>query len=197
MEFMVALALFGVAASALGAAFRAGISAWERGERASRLDQEARAALQLMARELRNALPVPGAAAAGDERSLVFHMYRERGRGSTEADPAVVRVSYRLEAAGAEEDGRLWRTEERLNGSGPHRAVSRREVTSLPTSIRFQFAYAAESAGSGPRWEDRWDRRDALPPLVRVRLDLEDGEEAEGFTKTLWVPSGQWMPWNG
>jgi type II secretory pathway pseudopilin PulG len=175
---LVALGIFAAVAASLAAAFRGGLAAWRRTEQEADRRQQARAVLDGMARELRNAFPFPGAALSGRADELTVH---------TVKDDAVVRITY----ATVRREGsfQLERTEKRLGSGDPARTWT------LPVQAVFEYAYDGTETDKRPLWKPSWKPSDDMPPGVRVRLLFPAEGGAEAFGRTLGLPLGEWTSW--
>ncbi len=195
IELLVALAIFSVVAVSLGAAFHNGLGAWEKGRKSADLDQEARAVLEQMGRELMNAVSVPGKAFKAKDGGISFYTLRDFQ--SQDAEPwnaqQIARITYRLTP-----EGPAPRFLERVQTAVPNDGKGKKvvQVTTLPTEIAFEFAFPPDK--SGIRWGKDWDSTESLPAGVRVRLTLHEGAgplDSVSFTKTIPLPTGVLTAW--
>ncbi len=198
IELLVALAIFSIMAVSLGAAFHNGLSAWEKGRKSADLNQEARAVLEQMARELRNAVPVPGESFKAEGAEISFYTVRDFQVQDAEAWNAqeIVRLTYRLAP-----EGEASHFLERVQSSVPDDGKEDKNLrlTTFPTEIAFEFAYPPDKTG-GVRWGKEWDSTGLLPAGIRVRLTLYEDPGPSSpvtFTKTIPLPIGVLTPWKG
>jgi prepilin-type N-terminal cleavage/methylation domain-containing protein len=191
LEMLLALSLFALLSTGLAAALKTGLDAWHRGRGMEERQQRARAILETLALELRNALPAPGRGLTGEESSVSFLTVRR----SVDEDGSplfrVARVTYRLVDGPEGFEKELEKTEDLLDGR-PARTAS---LSAAPSLVRFLYAYAPEKEGEGLLWQPRWDA-DALPAGIRVTLSLPDPSEgAYVLEKTLDLPAGSLPAW--
>ena len=189
------MAIFAVLATALGASLSAGITAWKRGRKSADQQQEVRAVLERLARELRNAVPAPGITVQGDDKSLSFYTTRDGPGDASGPLRVIVRVSYQNALASGDAMDSIQR------GETPPRKpenTATRTLTTMPARIGFQYAYAPDTPGDPPLWKTLWSDKGDLPAVVRITLAVRNaaGEEEE-FEKTVSLPTGVLKPWPG
>ena len=195
IELLVSMAIFAVLATALGASLSAGITAWKRGRRAADQQQEARAVLERLARDLRNAIPAPGITIQGDDKSISFYTTRDTVGDAAGPLRRLVQVSYQDAPGPGDQIGAV------NYGESPPRQADKsatRALTTLPAQIRFRYAYAPGNPGDPVVWQTLWTDKIDLPASVRINLILRDAAgEQEDFEKTVSLPMGVLKPWKG
>lgn len=188
VELLVSLSIFAVAAAALASAFSSGLTVWRRARRETSLRQAARATLERVGRDLRNALPVPGAAFEGSDGAMTFYFYRPAPPLSSVDRSGIYRVTYRP-AEGAWE-----RVESPVRPAEPVEEFP--DPSPLPGSAHFSYAYAPSELDGALQWRSRWAPKEGLPAAVRVDLRLKDEEGHEiPFQKTIELPLGTLHLW--
>jgi prepilin-type N-terminal cleavage/methylation domain-containing protein len=194
IELLVSLGIFAVMAASLGSSLSTGVAAWKRARRMADRQQEARAVLEGLARELRAAIPLAGKNFQGDEKSLSF--YTARDTPSADGGPLreVVRIAYGA-ALQNPAGPTLDRTESPARGEGSDER--RRSLTVPGGEARFGYAYAAVPPDELPLWKPRWAESNDLPAAVRVTLKVKDAVDGteEVFVKTVPIPLGVLKAW--
>jgi prepilin-type N-terminal cleavage/methylation domain-containing protein len=196
IELLVALSILSIVAVAFGSVLRSGLTLWRRSEKDMRLIQEAQGVLDLMGQEFRNAIDVPGVTWSASNEGVSFATVKEGER--------IVKISYQLTPNS--------RVERDLPSGVPSIVLSHREqdfspdrpgtekvatLTSSPTQIQWEYAYALNTAKSAVRWEQDWTTRDSLPCGIRIHLTLYDGNALpQKFTRTLFSPTRDLTIWN-
>jgi len=178
LEVVIALALFGLLAAALGAGFRFASRTWERGEDSAARTEGLVLAQQQVRRDLSNAVRVavhdaddkPRLAFASDDSSLTFVVMEPPY--PTRAGYYVVRLDLDRRPEGYE----LWRRRAPFSrdlGSLDEVDFADDEAVMLVDRLpRLAFSFFAapkddEDPGGG-RWETDWDDPAALPALIRL-----------------------------
>lgn len=183
MEFLVAALVLGLAAAAMGSTFRAGLRLWNRSEQEMKLQQEARVVLDQIGREFRHAIDVPGVPWSVKSDEVTFPTVGESDR--------IKKVSYRLDEMALRV---LVRREEDLAPSSG-RKFQETVLTSHPTRMEWEYAYASNAAQSPVRWEKERDGSDPLPSGIRIHLALVDPEgRPQTFVRTLFSPTQDLKP---
>ncbi len=197
IELMVAVAIFSVLAVSLGATLRSGLSVWKKGEDATALNQEARIVLSQIARELRHMTAFPGGALQGAGDKIEFYTLK--------TDKEIVYLTYKPAYVDVDEgksmDWRLQRIEKRFRHGLEHKKLKTEEtVTSFPTEIHFEYAYAPAMEDDSVRWEPQWKDKESYPAAVRVTFSLHKQEDSETpmiFVKTCVIPTGLLVAYKG
>lgn len=204
LELFLATFLLSIAAVGFGGVLRAGLRLWQRWEKEMKLYQEARVVLDLIDREFHNAMDVPGVSWSAKEHAVAFATLQEADAelSPTPAPPRIVKVSYRLvPALGFLSDASseipptvLSRREQRLAPEGP--SVEKESMlTSSPTQMQWEYAFASNTPKGSLRWVKDWTRPGALPCGIRVHLTLYDAEAVpQTFTRTLFAPTRDLTP---
>lgn len=195
IELLVALAIFAMMAVSLGAAFHNGLGAWKKGQKSAELNQQARAVFEQMARELRNAVALPKGIMKMEDGTFSFYSVRDPAIQGAEPRNVqeIVRLSYQLTPDGTSPRF-LVRSQAGYSDDGDGKVLP---LTTFPTEIEFEFAYAPDHA-VGIRWKKIWQSPDVFPAAVRVRLTLHEDEgplNAVTFTKTIPIPTGVLTAW--
>ena len=153
IELMVAALLMGIAAVGTGSVMRSGLKLWKRSESDMRLQQEARAILDGMAKEFRNAIPLPGTAWVAKDQTIRFAVLQDPYR--------IRRVLYRMD-------------QDILTCSEQDLAADRRmpekivRLSSFPAQLAWEYAYRSYASQTPVRWEKTWKTPETLPGGIRI-----------------------------
>ncbi|HDH51631.1 MAG TPA: prepilin-type N-terminal cleavage/methylation domain-containing protein [Nitrospirae bacterium] len=163
LELILAITLFSLVALIIGAGFRLGIKAWEKGDAETFETQKLRALSGLISQSIKSAYPykmeIDGEETVlfeGDEHSIIF--------ATALVDPSFggfkwVMLSY-SEGALRFADGVL--PDKEFRDADPEDE----EVIDPDTEeIRFEYL-----AGPDDEWEESWEFGDKLPVAVRVKI---------------------------
>jgi prepilin-type N-terminal cleavage/methylation domain-containing protein len=186
IELLVSLAIFAIISVAVYSSFAAGIRVWRRTQEFSSIYQTARLLLEDMARELKNAAPIPGTEFVGEREKLSFVTSRPSPSGTGHpAAPRVTRVTYKVRKPRGASGYSLFRSEtadvKNADGGGREQALFVDSVS----RFSLQYTYVNSDGGIVP-WKDAWDESHALPLGVRITLMI--GETR--FTKLVFIPHG-------
>jgi len=193
IELLVAICLISIVAAGLGSVLHSGLKLWKRVERDARLDQEAGAVLDLIGREFEGAMDVPGVSWSVKEGAVTFATLRDAGdeSQSTAKAPRIAEVTYQTEGPAMT----LSRIERNLSPDPLASGEKPAALTSCPTRVQWEYAYASETAGGPVRWEMSWNVPDSLPAGIRVHLTLSDPDgDAQTFERTFFSPARDLMP---
>jgi prepilin-type N-terminal cleavage/methylation domain-containing protein len=194
IEFLVAAMLMSVVAIGVTNVFRRSLQLWQRTEEEMRLQSEVRGVMDLIGREFRRAIDVPGIAWSSGEGGAVFSTLGEARRQTGAPTLRILKVTYGL--VERENIRVLIRREEDLT-SGEGRALPRDTLlTSHPTRIEWYYAYVSGRAHEAIRWEKEWKDSGSIPGGVRIRLTLVDDKgTSRTFSRTLLDPVRELKPW--
>lgn len=179
LELLLVSALVALVAAVMASALAAGFRVWQRA--GSRTDESIAVALEMIARDVRNATPsrvVPfrGANGAVDIPSLVPGSERETACSY----PGIVR--YEHDAAR--------RTLERVTQVFllPEPGKEFRS-TVLESVESFRLSYAAAPGEGSTAWNGEWMTSSNFPGAVRIQLVYSEGESRFERDRTILLPS--------
>ena len=181
IELLVAVSIFSVVVLAIYSTFSVGITARERGEKASDLYQEARMILDRMATEMRNTAKYSSYGFFGKPQSVSFPTLLNK-RDHLE----ICYVTYHLETSRKDHPKILKRTQ-RAPFGGTDQTT---DMSSSAAEIGFSYGYRSAKERSY-QWSDSWDSdlEESCPLVVRISLTLaQDTGQEVSFTKTVHLP---------
>lgn len=196
LELLIAVAIFSISAVAIYSSFNVGIRAWRKAEDSYKIRQEARQALNMMARELRSALSFKlkktdetfkdSFDGSSDEVSFWRAL---RIADSKEGYPAgIYKITYKLEETQSlHRVLRSYRQYVNIEGEEDSGSVF---ISGL-SGFKLEYAYAK---GGGIDWQSTWkDEQEVLPFMVKVTLSFPSQGKAEpvDFTETILIPTGE------
>jgi general secretion pathway protein J len=184
VEVVLAFSILAVIVVVLVASLRAGLRAWEAGQRQAAAQQELRAIVELLTEALASAHPYRGRLGGAPERVVLFEGEQDAVRFVTTAPtlgldaPAAPFHAVTLERATPDVlhlvEGLVPNEEPFAKGT---RTVLSRAVTGL------KLAYRDEHGA----WLDRWDGKSAggLPGAVRIELTIRTGKQSQALPPLL------------
>lgn len=157
IELMLATLILAIIIPAVYAAFRTGLSAWQRAEKEGEFYDEARLAFGGISRELRSAFITEemGFAGGQDSLSFVYALPPDRDAGYD-----LRGVQYSLE------NGCLMRREKLIPYSS--------SVTEFPEEIWEGIRELELSYFDGKSWNSSWQEKEELPVAVEITVYPED-----------------------
>lgn len=191
LEVLVAVTILALIVLVLAGSLRVGARAWEAGERRAAVQQELRAAIELLTEALSTAAPYRGRLGGDPDRVVLFQGEAEEVRFVTTAPPLVLDApaapfhAVTLRRTG-EADLRLV---ERLVPADEPFGESPQII--LTRSVR---AFRLEYRDDQGLWLDQWDGKTAggLPTAVRVELTIrEPGRPEKVATFVIPIPLGR------
>jgi prepilin-type N-terminal cleavage/methylation domain-containing protein len=181
IELLIGIALSALVASSLMGMLRGGVRMWRRMDQESMLRQEARGALEQIARDVRSSIDVPGIAwLAGDGKAEFARVQEDK----------IIRVRYQVADLGG-----LHRSRQELSPSIPGETIDM-ELTHHRTVVAWEYAYAAPRGAV--EWSGVWNPPGArsLPAGVRARLTIYDDRGVpDQYTRTVFVPGRTLITW--
>ncbi len=189
IELVLGLAIGLTAAVSLTGIFRSGLRVWKETADTAPRQQELRATLEGIARDVRNAIDVPGVGWTVDEEGIHFATLQEVR--SPAGDPAVLpkifKVRYQSNPQG------YWTCMKQELSPAGRRTPVLIPLGTVPLVLEWDYAYASTQAPL--QWNSQWTSRD-LPVGVRVRLHRgDDASATDTYTKTIFLPAGGPLPW--
>ena len=174
VELLVVLALLGLISTAIAGGFSFGARVWERTERAVSTVERASGGHTLLRALLSNTYPRKSET-GGPEPQVAFE-------GTGDRLTFLAATSAHLGEAGI---ARLTLTVERNGGAATLVLSSQAEIGKqserkeviVAGAREITFAYA-EAVNGALRWTDIWQRRSALPALIRIRAVFAEGQGA-------------------
>ena len=187
VELLVAATMLAVLMVGLGAHLRGGIAVWRRASALADTLQRRRVALEMLERDLRNALVYDERPDAyGDQPGLL--PLPQFGAGtlayftvvplSREAGPQVEYVTYQCGSVGQEAG--LWRTSLSVaQARTPSAQPQPQRLLPDCETLSLEYAYRPEDPAALLVWQPLWSDPLQLPQLVRVSVRLTSGESLQ------------------
>lgn len=177
IELLLALAIFSTIAATLSGIFSAGISLWKRWGSSSQMEQEARAILLRMNRELQNALPYKGSFSGTANQISFFTGWDDPSRQQTDADwnpeHRLVQFTYRLTLDPVA--GRALEKEQRIflnRDADGNKSYRTQTITSYPTDFSLEYGFRQGSPGAATiLWKDS---AHVFPTAIKIHLMLQE-----------------------
>lgn len=170
VEVLIVTVILGCVAGGLGVTFLSGMRLWDHIRQSGVPRAVFFLDIELLAREIRQAVAVPEAGFEGGARQVAFPVVK---------DGELVKVSYLFEP----ESGRLVRKAERLADiRAGQNAAAEKEVLKAG-DLSFEYLGAA---GDGAGWQAAWTKDKGLCRAVCLRGTYQD----EPFTKVIFIPAG-------
>lgn len=170
VEILLVSVILGCVGAGLGGVLVSGLRLWSRITSSSGVQDMFRIDLEVVARDIRQAQPVPEIGMEGDRSHFIFAMVR---------DGQVVRVTYEVNRS----EGALIRRVERLADirAGQQASVEKRMLVATDLSLE----YLAIS-GQGVTRSEEWAKELGLCQAVSLRGKYQDEE----FEKVVFIPAG-------
>lgn len=185
IELLVGLTLWVIAMVGVGRVFHTGLRLWKRIDQQAPLEQEARAILNLWARNYRNAVDVPGVPWSAPDGGISF-TYVDGGH--------IEKVTYRV-ALNDQGIMVMHQLKQELSGQKIQEVVDT-PLTTYATDLTID--YAALSPAGTIVWQPTWRAAADCPWPVgwRARLMLRNGTAApESFTRAFFLPLHKPLSW--
>jgi len=200
VELTIATVVFSVAAVAIYACFNTGVLAWRKGEVSSSVYQDARAALELMATDLRSSLASEKWNFQGSAQAVNFvSLSRPFWQKAVDVE-SMRKISYRVE------EDKLLRSREDirtlLTGAETEQEVETQqeagELLQFVESLKFEYYYKDPASEGKFLWRDAWDVPEDAPKAVKITIALKpeiEGRRQAGpgrvqFSKHVIIPTG-------
>jgi len=162
-----------IVAIGVSSVFRRAIQIWERVEMEMKLQQEARAVLNLMGKEFLNAASIPGVKWSNSDGEITF---------ATVRNDSIMKITYEFQSS-AISRREIPLSPERI----PNETSS--TMTSFPAQLQWQYAYISNTPDVPIRWESEWKNPTVLPSGIRIQLTLQDPDGVpHSFSRTLFSP---------
>jgi prepilin-type N-terminal cleavage/methylation domain-containing protein len=181
IELLIALSLFSLIAAGLYKNLATGIRVWQTENQVNAVTQQARISLEMISKDLRNALPLFDTVFEGTAASMSWHTRKE----------SLCRLTVALKKAADADMTNLVLTEETLGKTDTCPKPREYLLTSNNTNISFRYA-CREKNSSTIQWADTWEYKDSLPRLIEIILTLteENAQEPRVFTKYVHIETG-------
>ncbi|MCP4651352.1 MAG: prepilin-type N-terminal cleavage/methylation domain-containing protein [PVC group bacterium] len=177
VEMLIVVTIFAIIGVGVASSFFAGMKLWDRARNVDFTQSNALLSLDLIGRELRQAVNMPDFYAEGTSDELSF----------VTLNNSIVEVTYRFDAG----QKVLLRSEAGIDSffEGSESIASPEEEVLLIDEVSFSYSYFDEETESYETvdiWEDQEDIFDA----VMMKIKIKDYE----FTKTVFIPISSYVP---
>lgn len=184
MELLIAIMIFSIVGVAIYSSFNVGIRAWRKAEASYEVRQEARYALDTIARGLRSAVNFKTMPFEGTANSVSFARALEISNINGENLQGVFKVTYSLDAQS------IYYTLQSYEESSKGEEGTKTILASGFSELEFKYAYLD---GSEVIWKDYWSEEEASIPLG-VKITITYSSESEGqaveFSEAVFIPTG-------
>lgn len=191
LELLIAVTIFSIVAVAIYSSFNVGIRAWRKTEDSYKVRQEARHALDMMARDLRCAIKFT----QKDPENPLIEIDSFDGsasevslwRATTEG---VFKITYKLVKEEDDDSKSLYRISQTYGQLAKDEPGSSSIVVGGLSNFELKYAFKNEEK---IEWGSDWQGQGANIPLgARVILYFPTGdkEKSVGFSETILIPTG-------
>ncbi|MFH1246136.1 MAG: type II secretion system protein GspJ [Candidatus Omnitrophota bacterium] len=190
IELVLAVSIFSVVAVVLYSVLNTGILAWRSAEVSGGMYQELRYALDILSRDLRNAVVYSDKEDfvnfSGKSSEISFYSLQDTYDAAS-AHTELRKIAYNLD----ETKHILQRLSQSFADSVQKTSMSEpEEIAGKIDHINFYYCY--EDKGNVPdyKWESTWNKQQALPRGVKIELGLVT-KDAAVFNKYIFIPTGE------
>jgi general secretion pathway protein J len=182
LELLVAITLLGLLMTGILGGVRLGARAWETG--AVRLEDDARllAVEQFLRSRLKGALPLYREDASGEIRLTFSGLADELAFVGTLPGPLApglhqFTLGLREDDEGVRHLSIAWQRLPAADAEGvdDQAGAGRRDLLANVEAVAFDY-YGAPDRGQQAAWQEQWSSDDVLPTLVRLRIELPEGD---------------------
>ena len=180
IELLVVGALLAIVIAAIGACLAGGIRVWDAARRFDVVEGDAALALDLMARDIRNALTFNGVPFEAEPETIGFAgvVRGSEGGFADEGEGAALgSIAYRLD--GAE------RALMRVTAVHPDGRERAEPVADAVAALRFLYTWPPRDDGASPS---------GFPVTVTIRMTVGEERDATPFERLVTIPIEDWRP---
>ena len=190
IELMVAISIFAIVAVVIYSTFGSGLSAWRKTEKAQRLHQDIRLALDKMACDLENAILYSEKDEfcnfLGEKNKISFYALVDVFQAMP-AHPELRKITYSLD----ESNHILQRLEQTFAESEQKMQEQKpQEIIAHIGNLNLLYCYEDEDAEPPYKWMDTWNFRKRIPQGIKIELEI-GAKEKLIFTKYVFIPTGE------